>query len=106
MVKRAGGLWFLALVGIPLWLAHQESVASLASVSCRRPGVVTVMHLLTVVFALATTAAALACARLGWGAHAADGSVRFVGRFGAVVNVTNVVLIVVEGLYIVFLRSC
>jgi hypothetical protein len=99
--------WFAVSAGIGMWAVHLVGEASLVRLSQLHPGTVWAMHALTAGTALVTLVAlALSIHYARWDdAREGDGTpagrTRFLGLLGVIFNVTNLVLILFEGLYIV-----
>jgi hypothetical protein len=99
--------WFAVSAGIAMWAVHLVGEASLVRVAQVHPGVVWVMHGLTAFTALVTLIALLISIHYArWDdAHEGDGTpagrTRFLGLLGVIFNVANLLLIFLEGLYIV-----
>jgi hypothetical protein len=95
--------WFAVTGGIGAWLAHITALSALVEPACGKSGAEWAMHGATLVCALLAAAAlavSLALARNDsrpW---------HFVGQVGVISSVTNLVLIVFEGSYVVFLSPC
>jgi membrane protein YdbS with pleckstrin-like domain len=112
---RESTVWIAALIGIPAWIAHLTFVAAMVHFTDTHSGWEWTLHAATAITALATIAGMLVCFEL-W--RAAGRSVsdpdtpdvtppalsRFLGFFGLLVGATNLVLILVEGSYVVLVR--
>lgn len=102
-------LWLVSLSGIAFWTVHVFVEISLVPYSRHHHWVVWWMHGLTVLLAAATLTALLMSRRIlkraGSGeAHASPlGRTAFFGWFGVFNNAANLVLIVLEGIYIAVL---
>ncbi|HEY4332982.1 MAG TPA: hypothetical protein VGM78_10455 [Ilumatobacteraceae bacterium] len=106
-----GRWWWIALGGIILWMAHVMAEISLVRISQRHGWIESLMDVITVVLALAAAGFTVACRRLLRRSSArpggAESSVAVAGRttfiawLGLYVGTTSVVLIVVEGVYLV-----
>ena len=113
---RRGGflLWYAVLAGTGWWMAHLVTEASLVQTGCAHGHRVTwIMHALTAATGLATAQAAWLCVRLVQSARGVGedegtrpGRTKFLGWFGLGTNLISLLLIVVEGAYIVWLGPC
>jgi hypothetical protein len=104
-------VWSALVVPIGAWTVHIILIASLAHLSCSHPGLHWVMHASTAALALITIAAMAVAwhyARLpnGEDAGSATASLRFLSHVALIVGAANLLLILVEGSYVVFLPSC
>ena len=107
-------VWAAVLVGIPAWAVHLVFTAAMARFVEVHPGWMWTMHLATAVTALATLAGMAICADLlrvagrpdthGDDASAA-GLTRFLAALGLLVGVSNLMLILLEGSYVIFVRK-
>ncbi len=112
-VRSGFTIWYALLGSIGAWTIHLLFLAAFVRYTCNDPGSQWVPHVVTAVtLAMAVVAMAL-CWRLGRlaGDEASDlggGPLRFLGRLGLVVGVTNFALIALEELYVVVLspRRC
>jgi hypothetical protein len=104
--------WATIVMSIAAWTVHIVGLAALVQHVCERPGLEWVMHGMTIGLALVTLLLILACVP---GARLPDGdeesgtrhaSLRFLSRVAIGVGTANLVLIVVEGVYVVFLDPC
>jgi hypothetical protein len=99
--------WFAVSAGVAMWAVHITGEASLVRLAQLHPGVVWAMHGLTAFTALVTIIALLLSIRYArWDdAHEGDGTpagrTRFLGLLGVIFNVVNLMLILLEGLYVV-----
>jgi hypothetical protein len=103
-------LWVPSTVPIAAWAVHLVGSSALARVACT--------HHLTWVLHVLTAATALVCVGCGvvaWRLASAPGDeedgtpsgrTRFLGLFGLLVVAINLVLILLEGSYVLFLSSC
>jgi chromate transport protein ChrA len=104
--------WATIVMSIGAWTVHIVGLAALVQYVCDHPGVEWVMHGMTVGLALVTLLLTLLCvpgARLPDGdeeAGTATASVRFLSRVAIAIGSVNLLLIVVEGVYVVFLDPC
>ena len=114
--------WSAVVVPIAAWTVHIVALASLVDLACDHPRVEWVMHGLTVGLALVC----IGCGALAWryarlpGAesgserdheHGGDSgttkaNLHFLGQLGLAIAAVNLLLIVVEGIYVPFLDSC
>jgi hypothetical protein len=106
-------LWFCIVGGIVIWMVHISAIASLAGVSCTHPNVKWVMHAITIVLALLTVVAILGCRALLRDhdlapdlARDEPSRLRFLAVFGLWTGGFSLLLIVWEGAYVAFLRTC
>lgn len=106
-------LWYATLSGIVLWIVHLTALAALVNLMCDRPGVEWVMHGATVVLGLATLLALWWCVAIIREAGAGDdeagdlaGRLRFMGWFGFLTEVTSLLLIAAEGIYVPLFHAC
>ena len=99
-------LWTVTLSGIALWTVHVLAEVSLVPYSRHHHWLVWWMHGFTVLLALGAALAALLSWRLARhpGASERDdtpaGRSVFLGWFGVVSNAFNMLLIIVEGVYV------
>ncbi|MCU1398219.1 MAG: hypothetical protein JWN62_1328 [Acidimicrobiales bacterium] len=99
-------LWTVTLSGIAFWTAHVLVEVSLVPYSRHHHALVWWMHGFTVLLAVAAAVAALLSWRIARRARAMEGDdtpagrSAFLGWFGLFSNATNMVLIIVEGVYI------
>jgi hypothetical protein len=114
--------WGAVVVPIAAWTVHIVALASLVNLACDHPNVEWVMHGLTVGLGLVCIGCALVARRFMRLPGAVSGSERdhedggesgsthanlhFLGQLGFAIAVVNLVLIVVEGIYVPFLDSC
>jgi hypothetical protein len=111
-------LWFALVGGLAAWIAHVGIEITLAAVSHGRPNVIALMNAATVATALVailSMVAGFAVVRsAGWrpGHDEAIGAsdvattsarIYFLGWFAVAMGAINLVLIVAEGLYVVYL---
>jgi hypothetical protein len=112
-------VWFAAVGGIGIWMAHLIAVASLARIACTGSGVATWWNygITAVAAALTLYAMALSEGLRRRGRAGGDGTVStlgaegfanldFIGRFGLFVGACNLLLIVFEGSMAVWLSPC
>jgi hypothetical protein len=104
--------WATIVMSIAAWTVHIVGLAALVQYVCDHPGVEWVMHGMTVGLALVTLALTLLCvpgARLPDGdeeAGTTNANVRFLSRVAVAIGSVNLLLIVVEGVYVVFIDPC
>jgi hypothetical protein len=112
---RERAVWLAALIGIPAWIAHLTFLAAMVPFTDNHSGWEWTLHAATAITALITLAGMAVCWDL-WrsaGVEVADPDTpdvspaalsRFLGFFGLVIGATNLVLILVEGSYVLFVR--
>jgi hypothetical protein len=107
--------WVAVLGGIVFWMVHLTAEAALVGAACHHSSVKWVMHLLTVATAVATLAAMAVCLRMvHWARHVdggedsptVPGRTLFLGLFGLITGAASLLLIVLEGAYVVFFNPC
>ncbi len=107
-------MWFPVVAGVGAWTVHILALSSLARLACLHPGVVWVMHGITIA-CIAVTVAAIAMAagmaRAGGGGTSDEDATPvsrtvFLGQLGVIVGVFNLVLIALEGLYVGVVPRC
>lgn len=104
--------WLMITGPIGVWVVHVSFEAAITRFTCIEPGWRWVMHAATVVAAAVTAVAILHCLRLarragnGEDAGTEAGQMRFAGLFGVAMGLFNLVLVLWEGAYVFFLRSC
>lgn len=109
-----GGIkaWAGALVGIGAWNVHIVALASLVQLTCERPAVEWVLHVLTAVTAAVTLLGMWWCLELvrasrdPEAAGTRGGRRAFLGLFGLMMGAFSVLLILWEGSYVLFLDAC
>ena len=110
---QGGWVFVISTVAIGAWMVHLTAESALTRFTCTRHSTRWVLHLLTLV----TGAVALGATLAGWRlAHAGgqedeeadtrEATARFLGMFATIVAASNLLLILAEGSYVVFLRSC
>ncbi|HJP65801.1 MAG TPA: hypothetical protein VKA30_05790 [Actinomycetota bacterium] len=95
--------WFAATGGIAAWMTHIVVLSSLAKEACGSDTAEWAMHAVTLACALVVAAALVVSVRL---ARTESRPWRFIGRLGVILSLTNLLLIVFEGSYVVFLGPC
>ena len=104
--------WAGALGGIVLWMVHITALSSLIELTCQRPEVEWVLHLLTAVTAGLTLLGMWWCLALVRRSREPDdagsrgGRHGFLGLFGLMMGAFSVLLILWEGSYVFFLDPC
>lgn len=103
--------WTGALVGIVAWTVHIVALTSLVDLTCRRPSLEWVLHVITAATAGVTLLGLWWCMALvrGGGSDASGsrrGRLRFVGLFGLIMGGFSLLLILWEGSYVLFLDPC
>jgi hypothetical protein len=108
-------VWLAALIGIPAWIAHLTFLAAMVPYTDKHSGWDWTLHAATAIAALVTLAGTAVCFDL-WrrsGAEEPDTDTadlnpsalgRFIGFFGLATGLTNLVLILAEGSYVLFVR--
>lgn len=106
-------VWVVVFAGIALWAVHIVACASLVRFACHERWARWAMHGITAVTGLLTAGALVACWRLTAGTSGGEedsvapmSQRRFLGLFGAGVNAISLALILLEGIYVVFLSPC
>jgi len=108
-------VWLASLIGIPAWIAHLTFLAAMVPYTDRHPEWDWTLHAATAVTALVTLAGTALCFDLWRRAGSVEPDTdtadlnpaalsRFIGFFGLVTGVTNLVLILGEGSYVFFVR--
>jgi hypothetical protein len=96
-------IWFAVFGGIAAWLIHLTAGAALIRLSCDHRDVLYVIHAVTAAAVMVT----LVAMRLSWRLRTApDDSRQFLGSLGLLIGGTNVVLILLEGSFVLFLSPC
>ena len=95
--------WFAVAGGIAAWMAHLTAEASLVGLVCQHPDLKWTMHAATAACVLVTLTALAVSVRL---VRTPSTPWQFVGWLGVISSVVNVVLIVFEGSYVIFIRPC
>ena len=106
-------VWIPVVAPIGLWIAHLTAVSSLSRLACNDHAYTWVQHAVTAVTGVAVVLCMLMATRLvsaGRGTTEEDGSVpgrtKFLGLFALGVGAVNLALILLEGSYVIFIRSC
>jgi hypothetical protein len=95
--------WIAATLPIFLWIVHLSACAALVGYVCDHPSTRWTLDALTIGLALACLpcgAVSLAFTRRD------DRALRFVGRLGVAFTIINIILILWEGAYVLFLSPC
>ncbi len=108
---RRGPLpWIAVCTGIAMWTVHLVAGAALAPNVCNDHAAYDAINVLTVVTALVTVAAMLVCVRMmryrDTNELSGGGHIRFLGVMGLLVNAINLMLILLEGGFVVAIHSC
>jgi hypothetical protein len=99
----ARAAWFAVVAPIVAWIAHLTGEASLVRLTCNSSGGQLPMHLLTA-GCLALTLWAMSFAlRM---ARYPEGPWRFIGVLALIIGGANLVLILLEGSYVLFINPC
>jgi hypothetical protein len=103
--------WGAVVVPIAAWTVHIVALASLVNLACEHPRVEWVMHGLTALLGLVC----IGCLGIAWrytrlpngsDSGSTHANLHFLGQLGVAIAIVNLVLIVVEGIYVPFLDSC
>jgi len=112
-IRRGFTVWYAVFGGVAAWAVHLMFEASFARYSCNRGNQQWPMHLVTVLTAAATIVAILLSIRLIRAGEdspqdepSAGGRLHYLGIAGVLIGVINLLLILVEGSYILVLNSC
>jgi hypothetical protein len=117
-VRNLVWTWFPVFGSIPAWAAHVVFIAALTRYSCTEPSTRWTLHAITAATLAVAVLATVMCLRMIRGD--ANGNVpeetspeepgrqAFLGRLGLIIGGTDVLLIVLEELYVVGFtgRSC
>ena len=96
-------MWWWLFGGIVVWLVHLTATAALAPLTCDSHSVLWVIHAVTVICLLVVAGHT----RLSWRLRLAGGEPReFLADLGVIVNVTNLLLIALEGAFVLFIHPC
>jgi len=112
-VRNLAWTWFPVFGSIPAWAVHLLALSALTRYSCNVPSTRWTLHAITAVTLLmagAATAMAGRMVRAGGDETSPEGPGRlaFLGRLGLIIGATDVLLIVLEEVYVLGLagRSC
>jgi hypothetical protein len=111
-VRNLLGTWFPVFGSIPAWTVHVLAITALARYSCTVPSSRWAFHVITAVTLAVAVLATAMCARLvGDGDETSPeepGRMAFLGRLGLLIGATDILLIVLEEIYVVGLagHSC
>jgi hypothetical protein len=112
-VRNLVGTWFPVFGSIPAWTVHLLAITALARYSCNVPSTRWTFHVITALTLAMAVAATLLSARLvreGGDETSPEGPGRmaFLGRLGLLIGATDVLLIVLEEVYVLGLtgHSC
>ena len=96
-------MWWWLFGGIFVWLVHLTATAALAPLTCDTRWVLWVIHALTGV----CLGIAGLHAWFSWRLRLAGDEPRsFLADLGVIVNVTNLLLIALEGAFVIFIHPC
>ncbi|MDQ6782739.1 MAG: hypothetical protein M3063_04720 [Actinomycetota bacterium] len=105
--------WFPVFGSIPAWTVHLLAIAALTRYSCNVPSSRWTFHVITAVtLAMAAAATAMSARMVAAGGDEASpegpGRLAFLGRLGLLIGATDVLLIVLEEVYVLGLtgHSC
>lgn len=109
---RTWRIWFVLTVPVVAWMAHLVSLSALTNLACDHDSIEWVLHAITGALALVCLAALWISYRLVQegtddeesGTEA--GRTNFLGLLGLVIGGANLALILLEGSYVLFIRSC
>jgi len=102
-VPSARAAWYAVVVPITAWLVHLTAEASLVQHTCNASGTQWPMHAVTAVCVAVTLSAMAVALRMS---QTPEGPWRFLGLLGVIVGSANLVLILLEGSYVVFIKAC
>ena len=102
-VPSVRAAWYAVVAPIVAWLVHLTAEASLVQHTCNSSGTQWPMHAVTAVCVAVTLSAMAVAFRM---AQAPEGPWRFLGLLGVIVGSANLVLILLEGSYVVFIKAC
>lgn len=117
-VRNLVGTWFPVFGSIPAWAAHVVFLAALARYTCTVPSTRWTLHAITAATLAVAVLATVMCLRLVRGGAEGSlpeegspeepGRLAFLGRLGLIIGGTDILLIVLEELYVVGFtgRSC
>jgi hypothetical protein len=102
--------WFPVFGSIPAWAAHVVFIAALARYTCNDPSVSWTLHAITAAtLAMAALAMLMAGRMVRAGGDETSpeeaGRLAFLGRLGLLIGGTDVLLIVLEEIYVLGLRG-
>jgi hypothetical protein len=96
-------MWWVLFGGIVIWLLHLSVTAALVPLACDHRSVLLAVHTITAA-CLAVTAGHT---YFSWRLRIAGTEVRnFLADLGVIVNVTNMLLIALEGAFVLFIHPC
>jgi hypothetical protein len=99
----ARAAWFAVVAPIVAWLVHLTTEASLVQHTCTSSGTQWPMHAVTAVCVAVTLSAMAVALRM---AQTPEGPWRFIGLLGLILAAANLVLILLEGSYVLFIKAC
>ena len=102
-VASARAAWYAVVAPIVAWLVHLSAEASLVQHTCNSSGTQWPMHAVTAVCVAVTLSAMAVAFRM---AQHPSGPWRFLGLLGVILGAANLVLILLEGSYILFISAC
>jgi hypothetical protein len=102
-VPSARAAWYAVVAPIVAWLVHLCAEASLVQHTCNSAGTQWPMHAVTGVCIAVTLSAMAVAFRIS---QTPSPPWRFVGLLGVIVGAANLVLILLEGSYVVFIKAC
>jgi hypothetical protein len=95
--------WLVLFGGIGVWLVHLTGAAALAPLACDDRWALWGIHGLTALTAVIVMGQLVLSYRMRL---AGDQNMQFLSDVGVIVNVTNLLLILFEGSYVLFVRAC
>ena len=95
--------WIAAALPIALWIVHLSGCAALVGYVCDHPSARWTLDALTIVLALACIPCGVVAFTM---TRRDDRALRFVGRLGLAFAALNLLLILWEGAYVLFLSPC
>jgi hypothetical protein len=102
-VPSARAAWYAVVAPIVAWLVHLTAEASLVQHTCNSSGTQWPMHAVTAVCVAVTLSAVAVAFRMS---QTPEGPWRFLGLLGLILAGANLVLILLEGSYVVFIKAC